>query len=462
MMTTLADLAQTYIDDGPELEEAVFNYIPVSQALDALAERSDMWWRIDEHRRLHFVERAKYEAPFPAVKDNMEKGSVSVENSSAKYRNQQIIKGPVDLTSPQPEIIHGDGEQTTFTVGYPIAKVPTVEVDTGSGFVAQTVGIKGVETGKDWYWNGGDPTITQDSGGTPLRDIDRIRITYQGEFPILIVSRNNTAILDRQAIETVGTGIVEDVRNEPQQSTREAAFQLAAQLLEKYSVEDSRVLKYRTWKPGLQPGQIQTVDLPDYGMTDTEVLITQVTQRDEAGRYFWYDITAVEGPEMGSWTKVFEEIIKRGELKIREGVGVGEVVILPYDFSKTWAEAEAPNIFTEVYPATDLDPAETLYPAFAPEHRVRYLAWFNNGTELGRKLVTQQAGADTDEIFSLTYLESGEAIDTITSFGWIGGIAATSEAGSGIEVDKQAVSGGPVEKTILEAWQVTKTDRKWS
>jgi hypothetical protein len=135
---------------------------------------------------------------------------------------------------------------------------------------------------------------------------------------------------------------------------------------------------------------------------------------------------------------------------------------MPRQFSKTWTEEETPNIFRELYPAADLDPAGTLYPSFAPEHRVRYLAWFSNGTELGRKAVTQQAGADTDEIFSLTYLESGEALGEITSFGWVGGIEATAASGTGIQVDKQAVAGGPVEKTVLESWQVEKRDYKWS
>jgi hypothetical protein len=465
-MVTLQDLLGAYIDDGPELEEAVFNYIPVSQALDALAERSGMWWRIDPDRRLHFVERGKYAAPWTATAADMLENSVAVEHSASKYRNQQIIKGPVDLTSPQTEIMHGDGEQTTFTVGYPIAKVPTVEVDTGSGFTLQTVGIKGIDKDKQWYWNGGDPTITQDSSGTALSATDRIRITYQGEFPILIVSRNNTAILDRKAVEGIGTGIVEDVRNEPQQGTREAAFQLASQLLEKYSVI-GRMLRFTTMRGGLQPGQLLPVYLPSYGLVAegdgaVEMLIESVVVRDNEDGVIFYDIVAVEGPEQGSWTKVFDEIVKRGELKVREGVGVGEVVIMPRQFSKTWTEEETPNIFRELYPAADLDPAGTLYPSFAPEHRVRYLAWFSNGTELGRKAVTQQAGADTDEIFSLTYLESGEALGEITSFGWVGGIEATAASGTGIQVDKQAVAGGPVEKTVLESWQVEKRDYKWS
>lgn len=455
------------IDDGPELEEAIFNYVPGSQALNALAERAGMWWRIDANRELYFMERQKYDAPWAATAADMLNNSIVVENSASKYRNQQIIKGPMDLTSPQTEIVYGDGEQRTFTVGYPIAKVPEVAVSVNGGaWQQQTVGIKGVEKDKQWYWNGGEPTITQETNDTPLGEDDRIRITYQGEFPILIVSRNNAAILDRQTVEETGTGIVEDVRNEPQQSTREAAFQLAAQLLEKYSVI-GRMLKFTTMRSGLQPGQLFPVYLPEYSLVTAEndsieMLIESVTTRDVRGGLIFYDIIAVEGPEMGSWTKVFEEIIKRGELKIREGVGISEVVILPYTFEKDWTAQETPNIFRELYPADSLSPSATLFPAFEPAHRVGYLAWYNNGTELGRKAVTQQTGIETNEIFSLTYLEAGEALGMITSFGWVGGIAATTAAGTGIRVDKQALPGGPAEKTVLEAWQIEKTDRKWS
>jgi len=449
------------IDTGPLFEEVVFNYMPVSHAMDALAERAGFWWRIDEHLKLHFVTRAKYTAPWTATAADMLADSITVEYSGAKYRNKQVIKGPRDLTSEQTEVQKGDGDKQTFTVGYPIARVPTVEVDTGTGYVTKTVGIKGLEDDKDWYWNAGEPTVTQEAGHTPLSATDKIRIKYRGEFPVIIISQNSGQILDRQGVEGVGTGVVEDVRSEPQQSTREAAFQLAAQLLEKYSTMGGK-LKFTTTRSGLEPGHLLYVDLPSYGFNNDEVLIESVNAYDVHGKYVWYDVTAIEGPEMGSWAKLFEEIAKRGEMTVREHIGAGEIVIIPLQLSKTWTEGETPNIFTEIYPDAGHTPGG-IYPSFDPNHRVRYLEWHDAGGAVERKHITQQTGADTAEIFTLTYMEPGDGAGvTVTEFAWIGGLDAAEALGTGIEVDKQAHPEGTTLKTTSAAWQVEKTDTKWS
>ena len=152
------------IQDGPTIVEAVFNYVPVSRALESLAEKAGSWWMIDETKTLHFVERATYAAPWAATASDMIRGSIRLEHSSPLYRNRQYIRGGRDLTDPQTETKVGDGESRSFIVAYPIAKVPSVEVSLNGGpWVEQTVGIRGLEEGKDWYWNKGDNTVSQDS-----------------------------------------------------------------------------------------------------------------------------------------------------------------------------------------------------------------------------------------------------------------------------------------------------------
>ena len=449
------------IANGSVIEEAVFNYIPVADSLDALAERTGFWWMIDANRKLHFVDRGEYTAPWTATADEMRSESVVVEHSNPKYRNKQVIKGPRDLTSVQTEVQMGDGEKQSFTVGYPIAKVPTVRIDIGAGWVAQTVGIKGIDEGVNWYWNKGDSTVTQDTGGAALGAAHKIEVSYRGEFPIVIISQDNTEIYNRQTIETIGTGIVEEVQNESQQSTREAAFQLAAQLLEKYG-SLGRVIIFETQEEGLEPGQLLTVNLPGHGLNSTEMLIESVTMYDESN-LLWYRVKAFEGPEMKSWASVFKEIVKRGEFQIREGIGAGEVIIIPIQLSKTWTEVgDDPNIFIEIYPDAAHTPGG-IYPSFDPDHRVRYLEWHDAGGAVERKAVTQQTGADTAEIFSLTYMDPADGAGVeVTHFAWIGGIDATETLATGLEVDKQAHPDGATTKSFLAAWQVEKTDTKWS
>lgn len=472
----VTDLFETYlesegikigqIDSGVVIQEAVFNYVSVSQCLDAIADRSGYWWRIDEEKKLQFLRRGSNIAPWILRGQWCKADSILLQDTAPKFRNQQVIKGSRDITSVQTETFKGNGEQQSFTVGFPIAKVPTVEISTDGGttWIAQNMGIKGVSEGKDWYWSSGDPTITQDIANIPLTETDLIRVHFQGEFPVIVISRDTASILDRQKVEQSGTGIVEDTFSQSETVTRESVFQLAGQLLAKYGTIGIK-LNFITRREGLLPGQLLTVDLPDYRL-NTQMLITNVSIYTESKNVIWYQVTAIEGPEIKSWAQMFSEMVKRTDSTVRVGLGVGEIIIIPYQFEKDWLESEEPNIFYEVYPFETLTPSDTLFPAFDDEYKVRFLEWEDDAGNKTRKTITQVTGENTDEIFSITYLAPNDATGTITSFSWIGGIDATIDTNTGIKIDEQmeTISGllAPWNKTPAEGWQVEKTDRRWS
>ena len=468
----VADLIEQYleaegvtagtIEAGVALKEVVFNYIPVAEALDKLSDRTGFWWLIDENKQLNFRSRSSFVSPLPLTEANTIKQQTKLTNDNTRYRNQQVIKGAKDLTSPQTEEFRGDGVQTTFTVGFNIAKVPTVEIsDDGITWIPQTVGIRGLETGRDWYWSGGDPKITQETSVLPLTSSQFLRVIYQGEFSLVVITRDLAQIAQQQALEETGTGVVEAVQTDSTQTTREATFELAGQLLAKYGTIGRR-LKTVTQTAGYKPGQLVTVDFVGYGV-NTQMLIESVTFFTQGKNYFW-DILAIEGPESRSWTDLFSEMYKEAQQRDRAGIGVGEVVIIPYQFEKDWLETEQPNIFFEVYPLGQ-PASNTLFPSFAPQDRVKYLEWYNIGGALQRKAITQQAG--TTELSSITILAPNDAAGVeITKFAWIGGIDATIALGTGVKVDEQDETINnmlaPWLKTSLETWQVEKIDRKWA
>ena len=472
------------IDQGDTiLEEAVFNYVPVSQCYEALAERTGLWWRIDENRQLYFTERSRYAAPFTLTENICRKGSIRVDHTNPMYRNQQIITGVRDITDPQVDVRKGDGVANAFTTGFAVAREPVIKVardknpsdaewndpDAHPEITVETVGIRGLQTDRDWYWGSSEFVIQQDWNGTVLGTNDYIRVEYRGEYPMVIKTRSPSGIAERKGVEKFGTGIVEDVKQEPASRTREGSFQLAAQLLEKYT-QIGRNVRAATWHPGLAPGQILTTDLPHYGVAPgTEILIESVTTV-QSNDVIYYEIQAVEGPEMKSWTKFFEQIVTRGDARIREGIGEDEMIILPFDFEKTWVEVEEPNIFKLIYPDAGHTPGG-VYPSFDPAHRIRYLEWWHDGAAAGRKLITDSTGLDTEdiaEVFTLTYLDPTEAVGTITDLAWIGGIDATTVLGTGVEVDKQNETitadpgAAPWIKSDITAFQVNKTDTRWA
>jgi len=442
---------QPTVEDGPLLSQVAFNYVRVSDALDSLAERAGYWWSINPHKKLFFTHRTAYQAPFPVTLDICERGTIKVRNGNSLYRNVQYIRGARDITDPQTETRRGDGEAQSFFVGFKIAKAPTVEVSRNGGpFVQETVGIRGVEDNKQWYWSKGENAITQDNDGTPLGPNDIIRITYQGEFDVIVISKLQDQI-DRQAAIDGTSGIVEDVADETSITGRDAAFEAANAKLAKYG-RPSKTLSFRTWKKGLRPGMLLTAKMPEYGLDGEQLLIESVRISYVENR-FWYDVRAVSGPENKSWAAFFGQIAARG-LVIRENIQEDQIITTTEEFAKKWLIEEQPNIFRVLHAADDLFPGEDVFPSFDPSERVRYLAWYNGSTELGRKPITKQTTVD-GEIESITYLSPVDAVGTITHLGWVGGIDATEVVGTGVVTDKQDFTKT---KTQLEAIQVTKTD----
>lgn len=353
------------IQAGPLVREAVINYAPAAEALDALAEQAGFAWWIDANRILHFVARATYTAPWSAAGADMAVGSVNVTVANPKYRNRQYMKGVRDTTDPQTEIRRGDGVNRAFTVGFPVAQVPTVEVSLGGGaWTAQTVGIKGVETGRHWYWSKGDAVITQDWAQPVLGTADQVRIIYRGEFDVVVLSQDQAAIFSRQTTEGIGSGIVEDVAGMPDVSSRDTAFQTAAAKLRTYA-QLGRRIKFTTRRVGLRPGQLLRITLPEHGINNLETLVESVNVSAPDAGVVLYTVTAVDGPAQGSWSQLFAGFARKDQALIELiNIGRAAVLVILADTRATWpwTVSTAQRVFACPIPSTALFPSATLFP----------------------------------------------------------------------------------------------------
>ena len=375
------------IDTGPSVTEAVFNYVPLSRALEALAERANHWWRIDKDKQLHHAAREANVAPWTVTSDDVRRRGLKIEERGPKYRNQQYIIGGRDVTDPQTETFVGDGERKTFSVGFAVAHAPTVEVND----VAQTVGIRGLDSGRDFYWNKGSNEISQDDANTPLTSSDTLKTVYQGLFSIVAVSRDQDQI-DKVVDRRGGTGLIDRVDEEKEISSRAAAFDVAAGKLDKFA-KLGRKATFATNRDGLEPGQLVTVDLPTFGLDSVEMLIDSVESVDESTELM-HTVVAVEGPVEGSWTRFFAEMSKLPDtLAFRENISEDEILTLLFPFSKTWEDTDPQpaNFWFEVWPANDLATSATLYPQIDRDDWMGYVEWWDATTPLGRKQVTSRS-----------------------------------------------------------------------
>ena len=305
-------IGQEAIADGPTLPDVIFNYATVAACADAVAQKAgNYWWQIDANKRLWFQPYAAIAAPWALTADgnnvvtDARNGTVKVKRQKPMYRNRQLIRIPSVNTNTQTETRKGDGNTKAFTFGYPFAKVPTVTVNA----VSKTVGIKGVDSGKDWYWNAGDATLTQDSAGTTLISTDTLQVVYVGQFPVIIISEDTAQITAQQTLEGGGTsGKVEDMTEDTSLSTQDAAFAEAASLLAKYT-QKAVTLQFQTQRAGLAPGQLLSVTIPQHGFSAASFLIQSIHISDEDGQVIWYDVTAIQGPVNQTWVQFFGQLV---------------------------------------------------------------------------------------------------------------------------------------------------------
>lgn len=329
--TTVTALHTNYLDAegvlindiqaGPTIAEIIINYATISKALDKLAEYSGFIWDIDDFKQLFFGARTTTAAPFTLSETDFKRFSPRSKQTGRQYRNRQYIRAGRDTTALQTETWVGDGSTTAFTVGYPIVKVPTsIKVNA----VAQTIGIKGIDTAKQSYWAKSDSVILFDPA-PPNTEV--VEVKYYGEYNILTVADDPALIAARKVVEG-GTGIVEVLDDKPAIRDKQDAFDLAIAMIDNYGIL-SETFTFDIRKYGLAPGQIVTITYPEYGFTATEMLVESVKISEEAPDVPLYTVKAIIGPIQGDWTALFGALSSmKDEILERLTIGTDELLIV--------------------------------------------------------------------------------------------------------------------------------------
>lgn len=426
------------IQPGKVLEMITFNGISCAESMDKVCELCGYTWIIDEFKRLYFIERTTYPADWN-IQDGSEllAESVIVTDGNPEYRNVQYVQGGQAETSELSESFRGDGTQKSFTVGYPLARVPTIEVNGEP----KTMGIKGVDVDYDWYWNKGDATVTQDQAATPLaggETPDILTITYVGTFKLMTKASQAAEITRQKLVQGFGSGKIEKTLKDSSLQSQDSALAAAKAKLLHYATI-GRKLQYDTRTPGLAAGVLQNVTIPFLGIDSSDMLLVGVRVSFPEGDTT-YTVEACEGPVEDSWQKLFCGIADEMRRQSADQVGVAETVQGLEEFSKTWLSSEHPNPFLKVY--AGCTPADIDFPCLADEDRLTYVVLYSSGMEFFRKPVTLQSNSDDDtEIYTTCIILAQEANGIPMDFVALwGGNNCSSIAGSGIELQKHSYS----------------------
>lgn len=310
---TIAAYGNT-IAKGALIPATQYNFKYLSDCFDDLTKQSaaatgnQWWWYIDKNKKFYMLPQTGMAAPWIAS-DNPGDflTGVKVTNLSDLYRNRQIIKNVV-ATAAIDDSRLGDGFTRNWTLDYALADTPTITVNG----VGVTVGVKGTDTGRDFYYAIGDPVVSQDTSAALLIDTQTIRFVGTGIF---ITSSQYDDLVEQAAFKLIegGSGIVENVED-GNGISKDAGDQLAKARVKQYGVRGKK-LEATTRRYGLAPGQLLNVFLARYGLTDVIFLIRNVrttltTEYDPTQtamiQHGWYSIEAVSGADVGSWEKLFQ------------------------------------------------------------------------------------------------------------------------------------------------------------
>lgn len=346
------------IQDGPVISKAVFNYDNGNVALNYLTDTTGHSWYIDKDKKLHFFERSAYTAPTLLADNSSNYSGLQVSKSRGEYRNRQYIRAGQDMTqeiikekpTPKP-----DGVSKTFVTRLPIAKKPRIYIEDVE-VIQDDIGVNGLDKNKKYYFTFNSNTITQDDSEAVL-STEKLEISYFGLYPLLVVAENPEEIENRKTLEG-GSGIYENIIQEQNIDTRDAAFQLANGKLDKYGIIP-KIVTWNTYERGLKAGQLIPIQNTKHNLNDS-FLIESVTARDDNGLTL-YSVKALDGSSLGGWEKLFKSLIEGNKkLVIRENE---VLVLLNSTFeSQSWKEDIQIAVNVCPVPSENLYPSEILYP----------------------------------------------------------------------------------------------------
>lgn len=326
------------VADGPTIDSAVFPYIYLTDCANDIKNLTGYSIWIDDYGVVFLKARADVLAPWnlddSAAATWQDVRGFHFVQTRQNYRNKQYMRAGVDTTTARTESFKGDGTRKTFNVSFPVALVPTIAVNG----VGKTVGIRGVDTGKDWYWNKNENEISEDDGGTALTTSDTLAVTYQGLFPISVVVQDDTEIAARIAIEG-GSGVYESVDQDASVNSTSLAIAEANGFIERYGIIKQRV-NFWTYRTGLRVGQIIYVKAVRFGiLTSTAYLINNVQiQGTDGWPGFKYTVDALSGEAVGGWVEFFQDLAaSTRQFVIREN----EVLVIVRNAPETLYLAES-------------------------------------------------------------------------------------------------------------------------
>jgi hypothetical protein len=181
----------THVSAPTIVQKIVFNYVPVSQALQKIAETlGDYDWYVDYDKDIHFFAEGAINAPFNLsdTSGNFLWDSLRYTVNIHQLRNHIIIRGGDVVGDIFENIQKADAVQRAFFVGYKLTDFTAYKALAGTPttFVTLAVGDDGTddEASFDALYNPNKGLLRFRDSNKPALD-DRVKVTGKPIFPLL-------------------------------------------------------------------------------------------------------------------------------------------------------------------------------------------------------------------------------------------------------------------------------------
>lgn len=309
------DFSPGTIRPGAGVETLAFEWPKISEVIDALARLSGYVWYISGDRKLNFVPRTEFSAPFNVASpfgQNVLAEGLKVRHTNEEYGNSIHLRINENAFGSVLTTFTGDGSKRKFRLATIIKTVSSISRSSAAG-VEQTIGILGVDSGKDWYYEEGGHWIYQDAGGTVPGAGESIFVSHK-DYGFDARTADDTGEQSaRAAVETGTSGVYDLVLSDDNILNTSAADTLAASLLSRYKQVPVE-LTFNSRTDGLLPGQVITVDLPLYSIFAESYLINDVSARQDriVGGLLRYTVKAISTTRLGGALDTFRSFLGGG------------------------------------------------------------------------------------------------------------------------------------------------------
>lgn len=345
---TTADVA-----DGETVASISFSYKSVFDCISEIAKLTGYEWYVDYERGIHFIAKDTTAAPYQLTDNISTTGNyknLSINTDKSQLRNRVYVRGGFYLSDLYPHEVVADGVQTAFILPYPPRAPISVYVDSGSGYVAHTLGVDFIDTsGYDFLVNYTDKVIVNLDHAT-LSSGHKLKVTFKYEIQVLTVDTNEISVEDIKMSEG-GDGYYDYPINDSSILTIAEAHARAQAELELYSfptIDGSFV----TDQIGYEAGQLLTVNMPSRGLTSREFTIQSVTKHFLSSGKFEYTVKFATTSKsfvqlMTSIIDQTKEIIVRQNETLHELSSIEETEIEATDVAASTAEHEGDFVYDD-------------------------------------------------------------------------------------------------------------------